>query len=100
MAGFEVLCATDGPEALALYKREAGRIGVVLLDLTMPQMNGEQVFAALRADNPDVRVVLSSGYSEQEAVKHFHGQGLFGFVAKPYRAKELIARVRAALEEP
>ncbi|MCB0005937.1 MAG: PAS domain S-box protein, partial [Anaerolineales bacterium] len=69
MEGLETFRAVDGPQGLALYKEHQAQIDLVLLDLMMPEMNGEEVFLALREIDPDVKVILSSGYSEAEATR-------------------------------
>jgi len=83
---------------VALYRRHAGQIDLVLLDMTMPQMGGEEAFGELRRIRSDVRVILSSGYSKQDATNRFAGKGLAGFIQKPYRSAKLLAKVREALE--
>ena len=95
--GFSVLLAGDGCEAVRMFRQHAENISAVLLDLTMPEMNGEEAYREMRRIKPDARVILSSGYSEQEAASHFAGQGLAGFIHKPYRATELSARLREVL---
>ena len=97
--GFEVLTARDGLEAVELFRLNADRIDAVLLDLTMPRMDGEEALAQLREIRPDVRVVLSSGYSEQDAGGRFVGKGLAGFIHKPYRWSDLMAKMQEALAE-
>ncbi len=89
----EILLAADGPTALRIFEANAGRIDLVLLDLTMPGMSGQEVFARLRRLDPEVRVVLSSGYNEQEATSRFVGKGLAGFLQKPYRVQDLLGIV-------
>jgi PAS domain S-box-containing protein len=96
-AGFRVLSAAGGPEAIALAREHAGGIRLVLLDLTMPDMAGDQVLRGLRAVDPEVRVLLSSGYDETDAMSRIPFSKVWGFVAKPYRPTELLARVRQAL---
>ena len=97
--GFKVLTAPDGREALKIFKRHKDKISLVLLDMTMPHMDGQETFRELRRLKPDVRVILSSGYNEQEATNGFVGKGLAGFLQKPYNPSDLIARVRKVLEE-
>jgi len=82
--GFTVISAKDGSEALEVYRERRGEISLVLMDLTMPNLNGEETFGELRLIDPQVRVVLSSGFSEQEVTRKFLGKGLAGFVQKPY----------------
>lgn len=86
--GFTVITANEGTKALEIY-RSTPDIDLVILDLTMPHMDGEQCFRALRQIRPDVLVCLSSGYSEQEIARKFIGQGLAGFIQKPYGLQAL-----------
>jgi PAS domain S-box-containing protein len=95
--GINVLTAQDGVRGLEVFRREADAVDVVLLDMNMPGLNGEAVFTALRAERPDVKIVLSTGYSEQEAAAHFAGAPLAGFVHKPYTASTLVDKIGAAL---
>jgi PAS domain S-box-containing protein len=87
--GFGVLTAQDGQEAVEVYRRNRDRIRFVLMDLTMPRMDGEETFDALRAMNPDVRVVLTSGYSETDLLSRFTERGVSAFVHKPYSFRDL-----------
>jgi PAS domain S-box-containing protein len=82
--GFKVLQANDGKEALQLYQSKQEQIALVLMDLNMPRLNGEEAFHEMRRIDAQVRVILSSGFSEQEVTQKFLGQGLAGFVQKPY----------------
>jgi signal transduction histidine kinase/DNA-binding response OmpR family regulator len=95
--GFSVRTARDGEEAIQIYREELDRIDCVLLDLTMPKMNGEETFRELRRIKPDVSVILSSGYSEEGAIAKFSGLGLAGFIQKPYGFDTLAAILRNAL---
>jgi PAS domain S-box-containing protein len=95
--GFSVVLATDGREALEKYRAEPARYALVLLDLTMPHMDGEETFRQLRHLNPGVKVVLMSGFNQQEAVSRFTGKGLAGFVQKPFSADGITAAVREVL---
>lgn len=96
--GFDVLDAADGLDGVEVFQKERGRIRLTLLDLTMPRMDGEETFRQLRKLDPDVRVVLMSGYNAQNVTTQFIGKGLAGFVQKPFRAEELEAQVRAVLD--
>jgi len=84
LLGFEVETASDGQEALERFSARPEAYRLALLDLTMPRMNGRECFQALRSLRPDLRVILCSGFSEQESVKEFLGKGLAGFIQKPY----------------
>jgi len=87
--GFDALFANDGREAVDLYAERRGEVDFVLLDLTMPNMNGEEALHELRRVDPDIRVILSSGYTEQEIAARFEGKGLAGFIQKPYTLEVL-----------
>lgn len=86
--GFNTVTANDGFDALEILKRDLS-IKIVILDLTMPRMDGEQAFNELRKLNPGIKVIMSSGYNEQEVTQKFVGKGLAGFVQKPYRMSGL-----------
>lgn len=96
-AGHSVLQARDGAEAIDLFRRESDSIDCVLLDLSMPKLGGEEVFRAMREIRSDVRVVLCSGYTEQELMDRFRGAGLAGAVQKPARAQVLLEKLAAAM---
>ncbi|MHC1744177.1 MAG: response regulator [Syntrophobacteraceae bacterium] len=91
--GFEVLTARDGREALDVYEQSKDRIDLVLLDLTMPHMDGEETFRELRRIAPAMPVIMSSGYTEHEISARFAGKGLAGFIQKPYTMQELRKRL-------
>lgn len=95
--GFEVLAVPDGPSALVRYREREGEILGVLLDLTMPGMDGEETFHEIRAIDPEAKIVLMSGYSQKRARKRLEGQGLTGFLHKPFRPSELVQKVREVL---
>jgi two-component system cell cycle sensor histidine kinase/response regulator CckA len=97
-AGFRVLLASDGLEGVAAFQVHRDEVVAVVLDLTMPHMSGDEVFRELRQLQPNVRIVLMSGYHEQEVVNLFAGKGLSGFVQKPFRAGDFLAVLRRALE--
>ncbi|HOL70805.1 MAG TPA: PAS domain S-box protein [Bryobacteraceae bacterium] len=96
--GYRVLAASNGREALDIFREASGEISLVLLDMTMPVMSGEETLAELRRIRPDVRVVVSSGYNELEAVRRFRGAAVAGFIQKPYTAAQLAGKVKAVLE--
>ena len=95
--GLSVLEAESGEEALDLYIGARDRITVVILDMTMPRMDGEETFRRLKASDPDVRVILSSGYSESIA-ERIDDCSLAGFLQKPYRQVELAQQLRQVLD--
>ena len=95
--GFRTQEASDGVKALELFVQQPGAFDLVLLDLTMPIMNGEETLRALRAISPTVNVLLMSGYNEQDVTRMFEGRRLSGFLQKPFRADELYASVARSL---
>lgn len=94
--GFKVLKAENGCEAVDLLKLDPGAISCVVLDLVMPQMDGAEAMRLMRAIRPDLPIILSSGYSEQDLAGRF--TGVHAFVQKPYRASVLLEKVREATE--
>ena len=86
--GFTTITANDGRDAIEIFK-ENPDIVIVIMDLTMPNMDGEQCFHELKKLNPDVKVVMSSGFSELEVTQKFVGKGLAGFIQKPYKLSVL-----------
>jgi len=95
--GVHVLTAVDGTTGIDLYKAHSQEVNLVLLDLSMPGLNGAATFQALRQIDPAVRVVLSSGYDEAEATRQFVGQELAGFLQKPYNMRHLVKKVKEYL---
>ena len=93
-----MLTAGDGKEGTQVFREHAGVIQVVLLDMTMPRMDGGETFQAIRALRPDARVILMSGYSEQEAVNRFARDGIAGFLQKPFGLSDLVEVVKRALD--
>jgi PAS domain S-box-containing protein len=92
--GFEVAMACDGREAVSTFGRDPASFVCVLMDLTMPHMDGYTAFRELRRIQPDVKVILMSGYSEKDIGERFSGSGLAGFLAKPYPLTELRGLLR------
>jgi PAS domain S-box-containing protein len=98
-AGFEVMTAADGREAIELFDRHFDSVRLVVLDMTMPNLDGEACFRELRRIDPQVKVIVTSGYNEQDIMTRFVGKGLAGFVQKPYSVTELLSSVRDVLRE-
>ncbi len=98
--GYRTLSAENGEQGVALYRAHQQEIAAVLLDMTMPNMDGRECFAELQRINPDVRVILSSGYDEQEATSHFDDHALAAFVQKPYFPERLQAVVAQVCNQP
>jgi len=97
-AGYRVLLAADGHEGVEEFKRKADEIDLVLLDMTMPKMSGVEALAEIRRTRPDVIVVLTSGYAEEDISGSFEDTGRVLFLQKPYRASHLIGKVSEALD--
>jgi CheY-like chemotaxis protein len=95
-AGYQVETAQDGSQGVDRFAASPGHFDAILLDLTMPVMDGQEALERIRAIRPEVPVILSSGYSEDEALRRFHGRGLAGFLQKPYTATSLTRKVRQA----
>jgi signal transduction histidine kinase len=94
-AGYTVVPAEDGARAVALVREQPGRFSVVLLDLTMPRMDGEEAFRQMRALRPDLPIVIMSGFNEQDTAQRFAGQGLTGFISKPFTSAMLVSKLQA-----
>lgn len=95
--GFVVMLAEDGLEALSVMQEKRGEVRLVILDLTMPRMDGEETFRELQGLAPEIPVLISSGYSEQDTMDRFLGRGLAGFIQKPYQLGDLRARLHEVL---
>jgi CheY-like chemotaxis protein len=98
--GLYVLTARDGHEAVEIYRERAGEIDLVVLDMMMPRMNGEQALRAMQAIRPDVCVIVTSGYSEclpQQGVGK--PGGVIAFLPKPFGPSKLLAAVRESLSK-
>ena len=94
--GFTVLEAGDGRTAVDLFQASAGAVDVVLLDMTLPRMSGREVFVELRRIQPEVRIVLTTAYSEDTALLNVGQQRPWRFLRKPYGLTELAEVLRAA----
>ncbi len=99
-AGYEVVTAQSGFECLDQFRFGGRKFDLVLLDLNMPLMDGEETFQRLRALQPNLRVMLCTGYVQQERLNHMLEAGLAGFVQKPLGPREYLQSVRAVLAEP
>ena len=97
LIGLDPVLASDGREAVEIFRANPGRFAFVLLDLTMPHMDGEQTFGELRRLRPEVRVVLMSGFNAQEALVRFPAKGLASFLQKPFTIDGLRTVIRDVL---
>ncbi len=95
--GFQVLLAQDGHEGVEIYRNNLSQIRLVLLDLTMPKLDGEQTFREMRSIHSATPIILSSGYSESINQERFANFGFAGFIQKPFRYEELREVIQKAL---
>jgi len=99
LTGYKVLVARGGEEAVQVFKKNRERIDIVILDMIMPGMGGGKVFDSLRAIQPGVKVVLSSGYSIDGEASQIMARGCNGFIQKPFGIKELSQKIREVMGE-
>ena len=95
--GHQVIFARDGKEALDIYGKEKDRIDLVILDMIMPEWDGGKTFDKLKEINPDLKVLLSSGYSINGQAQSILDRGCNGFIQKPFSMNELSQQIRKAL---
>jgi two-component system, cell cycle sensor histidine kinase and response regulator CckA len=97
--GYTVLIAPNGKEAISLYRKNQSGIDIVILDMIMPDMNGEETFQRLAEINPDIKVLLSSGYSINGQAQEIMARGCKGFIQKPFNLEDLSLQIRGILDE-
>jgi two-component system, cell cycle sensor histidine kinase and response regulator CckA len=97
--GYTALTATNGKEALQIYRERGSDISLVILDLIMPEMGGFQCFQELLKINSQVKVIIASGLMSEKTHKDAERLGARGFVQKPYDMRQLIAQVRQVLDD-
>lgn len=95
--GYCVLLAANGEEAVQMVKAEGERIDCVILDLTMPGMNGAATYAQMRKIKPDLRVIVTSGHDVEDALQQFPTGSVFEYIQKPYSMYELHRRLQELL---
>jgi CheY-like chemotaxis protein len=95
--GYRVLIAKEGRQAVDLYSRERASVDLVLLDLTMPGWSGATTLSELQRLDPELHVVLMSGYDAQQVGRDFAGRGVRAFLQKPFRPQTLLSTVRECL---
>jgi CheY-like chemotaxis protein len=98
-AGYRVLIASNGAEAIALYAQDRKLISLVLTDMAMPVMDGSSTIVALRTMNPEVKIIGSSGLSTKGSVASDAGSHIRHFLPKPYTTETLLKAVAGALRE-
>lgn len=98
--GYSVVLAENGLDAVEIYKNNPQQIDLVLLDMIMPKLGGHNTFCQLKAIDPNVKVLLSSGYVSEDQVNDLLSQGAKGFLAKPHRVSDLAVKIREILDKP
>jgi len=98
LAGYTVLTATNGREALQVYSQRKDQIALVILDLVMPEMGGRQCLEELRRMDPSAKVLIASGYSANGPTKDALDRGAIGFINKPFDLKQILLAVRKSLD--
>ncbi len=98
--GYTVVSASDGCRGADIYQREGEQIDCVFRNLSIPKRNAEEALQELRKLDPNVRVVLASGFTEREMLDRFRAAGLSGVLQKPVLMSSLLTKVRAAIESP
>jgi len=98
-ADYNVITAVDGVDATEIYRRRRGEIDVVVCDVALPKLGGWTVYLSLKEINPDVKVILTSGYLDEKVRTVFVSGGVKDFIVKPYVADTILNSVREALEK-
>ena len=96
--GYTVLTAANGIEALTVYQAKGKEIDLVILDLVMPEMDGHKCFQKLKSLNPEIDVIMSSGYSVTGFAQDFESEGVKAFLDKPYEFQDLLETIRNTLD--
>ncbi|HPJ40894.1 MAG TPA: PAS domain S-box protein [Spirochaetota bacterium] len=97
-AGFDVLLAENGIDAIKIFSENINTIGCIILDLTMPEMDGHEALMELRKINNKLPIIISSGYSEVDITSQFEGENISGFLQKPYQFDELLMIIDRAVK--
>jgi two-component system cell cycle sensor histidine kinase/response regulator CckA len=97
--GYKVLTAKSGKEAIEIYKKNHDRIDLVILDMIMPEMGGGETYDKLKEINPDIKVLLSSGYSIDGQATEILERGCNGFIQKPFNMADLSKKIREILDK-
>lgn len=99
MLGYRVIVAQDGQHAIDIYDEQKDEIALVILDMVMPGLSGADVFQALKAINPKVKVILASGYIMSRQIAAVMAQGCRAFMSKPYRLEDLAEKIREIIDK-
>jgi CheY-like chemotaxis protein len=95
--GYRVITTENGVDALEVYEKQKDEIHLVILDMVMPRMGGHEVFLRLKALNPRVKALLSTGYSQNGKAQEILDSGVMGFIQKPYQLNELLCKLNSVL---
>jgi CheY-like chemotaxis protein len=96
--GYDVILANSGSEAVEIYRSQGKEIELVILDMIMPDMDGGETYDQLRELDPEVKVLLASGYSMTSRVKNILNRGFNGFIQKPFNMIRLSKKIRGILQ--
>jgi len=96
--GYRVRTATDGREAVEVYEKNRDDIDIVILDMVMPNMGGSEAYDQMKEINPEIKVLLLSGYSIDGRATEILNRGCDGFIQKPFTMKQLSAKLREILD--
>ena len=95
--GYDAITVSSGHEGLNLYRENQRTVDLIILDMVMPDMGGEDIFKQLRSMNPDVNVIISSGYSMEGKADELIKQGCRGFLQKPFNLEILAEKLHTVL---
>ena len=96
--GLDVICAQDGKTGIALYKKHIKEIGLILLDVILPEMDGQEVLHQIKQINPEIRVLIISGFSETNVKDKLIAEGVVGFIPKPFSIVDITEMVKKTLD--
>ena len=96
--GYSVILAENGLDAVEICRENPGQIDLVILDMIMPKLGGHQTFLRLKTIDPEVRVLLSSGFVSEAEVQDLLAQGACGFIPKPHRLPVMARAIRDVLD--
>ena len=91
----EIICAGDGARAVEIFENQKQEIALVILDMVMPKLSGEETFNKIKAISPEIPVIIASGHSRNETLQRFTGASFDGFLQKPFRIQDLIKEICA-----
>ena len=98
LLGYKVLIAGSGKEAIKIYAENGSQIDIVVLDMIMPDLSGAETYNKLKDMNPEIKALLSSGYSINARATEILDRGCNGFIQKPFNIKELSRKLREILD--